>query len=260
MADDLDRLARAHASGDVSRRRVLGLLLGASTTAVLGGTVGERILRSRNGNQALVATTRTAAKGTAPAPVAPLSAASGGDPACTLPNMRRPLNGPGDCPDKRITKQNYTPTFNGCGSAGLAGYLVPDDFDGYSFTPACDEHDRCYGTCNSNKDTCDQNFLRDMNQICDSHFLDYTSGHKDCRDNAYIYYDAVHLIGGGPYDDAQVEACDCCEEFVECVYCFCNDKYYASAVDCTGDCHASLSCFTGICVPADTQDCLQAWR
>lgn len=33
------------------------------------------------------------------------------------------------------------PQSNGCGSAGIGGYIVPD----YKFTSCCDTHDLCYG-------------------------------------------------------------------------------------------------------------------
>lgn len=260
MTDGIDRLAQGHAAGRVTRRRVLGVLLGASTSALVGGTIGDRLLRTAPHSKALDVQTTGRQPGTARTG-APRARAA--DAACPSPNVRRPMNGPNDCPNNRITKSGYTPTYNGCGSAGIGGYLVPDDFDDYSFTPACNNHDVCYGTCNANKDTCDSNFLRDMRMVCEQHFLDFSPAKHDCDENAWIYYRAVQVIGGGAYSDAQQEACDCCEPFTQCVVCGCpdplNPKYYPNATDCTGDCRASLGCFTNICAPADPAECHQAW-
>jgi RHS repeat-associated protein len=61
------------------------------------------------------------------------------------------------CPkSQRRPKPGYKPTFNGCGDIHTR-WIVPQYallWTGY-FTPACNNHDICYGTCNSNKQDCD---------------------------------------------------------------------------------------------------------
>jgi hypothetical protein len=233
----VDRVARARAGG-LSRREALRMLLGASVAAAAGGAVAATVVT--RDHHATTEQVRSKA------PAAPQA-----DSGCD--GTRRPLTGPDDCQGSRVSKQGYTPTFNGCGPAGVGGYVVPDQWDDYVLTPACDNHDRCYGTCGSSKDTCDMNFLNDMRNICQADFGPWNPNRYDCYSASWIYYQAVHQFGGGPYADGQVEGCDCCVR--QCIYCHCNETYYESATACTAECHASLACFSGICVDADVSNC-----
>lgn len=93
---------------------------------------------------------------------------------------------------------------------------VPDSFSTpfgtANFTPSCNAHDACYGTCNSNKATCDTNLKDGVAASCQSAFntpakaTDLTR----CLRIAPEYHWAVRLFGGGAYEDAQKEACICC--------------------------------------------------
>jgi hypothetical protein len=54
---------------------------------------------------------------------------------------------------------------NGCGAAGGASF-PGTGVGGADFTTPCNKHDQCYGTCGSDKATCDQNFLKDLYNQC----------------------------------------------------------------------------------------------
>jgi hypothetical protein len=78
-----------------------------------------------------------------------------------------------------------------------------------SFTASCNAHDTCYQTCNSNKDSCDNDFLNNLMAVCTSH------PPGECRDDCIFwaswYVWAVEEYGDGAYEDDQVGACACCD-------------------------------------------------
>gem|GEM_PF-1217203 len=58
---------------------------------------------------------------------------------------------------------------NGCGSDG-SGW-VPDSYLGeVDFTSSCDKHDRCYATCGSDKDDCDEALKNNMIKECEERY------------------------------------------------------------------------------------------
>ena len=67
------------------------------------------------------------------------------------------------------------------------------------FTPACANHDRCYGA-HQGKAACDTAFLRDMLAICatlpSSGSVNASFTRASCRAAAHLYYKGV-VIGGG---------------------------------------------------------------
>jgi hypothetical protein len=88
---------------------------------------------------------------------------------------------------------------NGCGPNDWRGGLVPNSLPGqFSFKPACDRHDICYGTWGARKSTCDSNFYRDMMYLC--------AGRPFCPTWATAYYSAVYYRGQGAYNNAQRQA------------------------------------------------------
>lgn len=178
-----DELARAVAS-DVSRRRALSLLAGATAATVTGSLVRPRR-----------------------APGAVASAAS--DPGCT--SIRTPYKP--DCP-KHVPKLNYRPSFNGCGPQNGVNVVPNNPLGIGNFRAACNGHDVCYGTCNSGKDTCDREFLTAMVASCAQKYpgngLFDSVGRAYCLQYARIYYTAVSVGGAGAYETAQAEGCDCC--------------------------------------------------
>lgn len=68
------------------------------------------------------------------------------------------------------------------------------------FTPACANHDRCYGA-HQGKAACDTAFLHDMLAICatlpSSGGVNASFTRASCRAAAHLYYKGV-VIGGGP--------------------------------------------------------------
>jgi RHS repeat-associated protein len=69
-----------------------------------------------------------------------------------------------------------------CGSGPSASW-IPDGFFGYDFTPACQQHDDCYGDCKTPKAICDLNLLIGTKSL--------------------LYFFAVSGFGDGPFKDAR---------------------------------------------------------
>jgi hypothetical protein len=146
------------------------------------------------------------------------------------------------CPN-RVPHPGHVPTSNGCGGAGFP--LPPVVPFVQLFTPCCDTHDFCYGTCNSDKGTCDSNFLSCMQNRCVNTYL-FTfppnlTQLSSCLAASYAFYGAVSLAGGSFYDNAQKDACDCCAGDAPCCP--------AGQVMC-GDlcCDPGQTCSSGQCV------------
>lgn len=110
-------------------------------------------------------------------------------------------------------RKDYSPTVNGCGS-GWNTYFVPDmdylsliELAWIDFSKACNEHDKCYGTCGSDKGLCNDMLARDMKQACDK--LTYRPlARYRCHKMADLYKMAVDSLGESPWQDAQDEACE----------------------------------------------------
>jgi hypothetical protein len=169
------------------------------------------------------------------------------------PQPRYPIANLDLCPN-RVPHPGHVPDFNGCGPAGgLISHLIPNrigPFRNVDFTPACNNHDICYDTCNSVKSTCDSNFLSDLRSAClaaypgRSLFSRYMRA--GCDVDAYLYYTAVARGGADAYVSAQKKACDCCAGCEEC----------GGAEDercCQGVCHDA--CPEGQQRNPDTCDC-----
>ena len=113
----------------------------------------------------------------------------------------------------------YEPVCNGCGNRALEKTVpaaVKDHPAGFHFVDPCNAHDKCYGTCGSNRHACDVEFLDHMFDKCpychDPHasfFQQIACG--ACAAIALGYFDLVNSgLGTSAYQDAQVEACSCC--------------------------------------------------
>jgi hypothetical protein len=200
-----DDLAVAAASGRVSRRRVLTLLAG-SFVATAWSAAGPR-----------TATASAATNGRTESPSAQADPCAKGDRVDWTPQCQHP-----------VTKIGYVNSYNGCGPAqGLLQKVLPDFPMGANFRSACNNHDLCYGTCGSNKGTCDSKFQKALQTACAQKF----SGHDPvskiqlgiCSTLADDYWSAVVLGGQGAFDSAQKEACDCCACDTGCDGCsFCD--------------------------------------
>ncbi|WP_420313859.1 hypothetical protein [Bryobacter aggregatus] len=114
-----------------------------------------------------------------------------------------------ECPNRQAHSP-YVPTTNGCGGQdSWSASFIPNSFGPANFTACCDAHDICYGTCNSNKANCDNAFGDCFAGPC-SVFPAGSPLRDQCMQIAALYYSAVVLFGGGPYETSQREACDCC--------------------------------------------------
>ena len=133
--------------------------------------------------------------------------------ACTVPESAYECKCPEGSTEGKKHKKGYVKVPNGCSVPfNLSWKDNPVGLPGCSFKDACDEHDCCYGTCNSNKATCDNAFYGDMMQICTSSCL-YAV--VSCTNWATIYYGAVVAFGGTAYSNNQDLACEkcwCCPE------------------------------------------------
>ena len=116
-------------------------------------------------------------------------------------------------------KPGYKPSVNGCGS-GWSKYLVPDrDYltwfalEDADFGPACDNHDRCYGTCGKDRLECNKKLEDDMKKVCAT--IKDSVCRRRCNSLAELYKNVLDTSASeGPYQDAQDQACDwkpCCE-------------------------------------------------
>ncbi|CAF1252705.1 unnamed protein product [Adineta ricciae] len=127
------------------------------------------------------------------------------------------------CTNQLICEENYCycglnhqnsqqikpPQTNGCGGEGSAWNFIIYSLGGlWGFTPACNAHDECYGTCNNHRDMCDMNFQADMTSIC-SKFLLLPPLFPNCQAWAEVFYLAVHFGGANFFIPAQEQDCNC---------------------------------------------------
>lgn len=162
-----------------------------------------------------------------------------------------------NCPNRRH-HPGAVPSVNGCGPADGID-LVPDTFGIADFTNGCNVHDQCYGTCNSDRLQCDADMADAMRLECTNKYGDSIAMIPllaACYKVADNYKLAVNLFGGGPWETAQKEDCECCHPVPpQAVYCACNDTCYQDAQTCLGECRVTLGCFSGICRPATAEEC-----
>ena len=215
--DWFDRLAR-RAAGDMTRRDAVGSFGGAALLAFLGLRAKPRAAFAAEPGQ-----TR--------------------DPGCA---GTRTFYSAG-CKNP-VPKLNYKPAVNGCGPQNGFNPVPQTPLYMTSFTPACDEHDRGYGTCNRPKADTDAQFLSDMYDICTGAYpvtgLYSLMSYLQCTRSAEIYFLAVSTVGDDPYADGQKEACDCCDECP------------GGGPKCKGECcRRGFVCGKGGCC----QDCQPGW-
>lgn len=97
---------------------------------------------------------------------------------------------------------------NGCGPSGILGLLVPEcPLRLACFTPACNNHDLCYDTCGTSRDTCDAAFHQDMLDICAAGFAEGSGARRRCEVLAYIYWQVVARFGQQFFDRGRQETC-----------------------------------------------------
>ena len=131
---------------------------------------------------------------TPPAPPAPIDWTPAGVPASTIP-------GPAPNPP--------TDPRDGCGSPD---FPFPGGDGSFDMSPACAMHDRCYRRCGVSKESCDQEFASNMQQICqNSGFQILDFGFSFPNYNCSIYSATaegiVRTIGRENYDEGQSRGC-----------------------------------------------------
>lgn len=100
---------------------------------------------------------------------------------------------------------------DGCSIPSAAGILFPDIAAFKStFTPACNQHDKCYSTLGTSYGECDGNFHSNMRSACRSRFnpLFRPVEYAICNDTASKYYLAVVAYGSqyNPLPGIQADA------------------------------------------------------
>ena len=81
-----------------------------------------------------------------------------------------------------------TPVPNGCG-AKAKGDFVPELW----FNSCCQQHDVCYGVCNSDKVVCDAQFYECMKQTCSE--VQNPISRTACKVSAFAFNTAVLELG-----------------------------------------------------------------
>ncbi|KJE93386.1 hypothetical protein CAOG_04179 [Capsaspora owczarzaki ATCC 30864] len=103
-----------------------------------------------------------------------------------------------------LPKQGHKPTSNGCGPASLP--IRAEDMK-FPFTPCCDEHDYCYHTCNSVRDTCDSDFGKCLSQVCDR--VDNDQDRTACDASKDFFLFSTSGFGCSSFLASQQDACTC---------------------------------------------------
>ncbi|KAG2387201.1 hypothetical protein C9374_001533 [Naegleria lovaniensis] len=118
-------------------------------------------------------------------------------------------------PSCKTHRAGFKPRFNGCGPRHseimrLLGSILFD-----SFTPCCNEHDKCYETCGNSRETCDQIMYKCMVNTCNKLYSSSFAKRSWCKLKA----EGIKM-GLKPDSDvtctafasAQQRACDCSED------------------------------------------------
>jgi CXCXC repeat len=127
----------------------------------------------------------------------------------------------------RVSRPGWNPNehFNGCGAAGDPSSQLlakmAQMFAEANFTPACNDHDICYSTCNSVRSACDDKFRQDLIDICVSTYGGFDPRLRRCTEMAGNVSRAVRNHGEDAYNSAQEQACILCCDSGQGA---CNDK------------------------------------
>lgn len=109
---------------------------------------------------------------------------------------------------KRPSVKIQDATVNGCGAEdGWFNSWIEARGEKYQFGPYCNNHDRCYGTCNSVKQSCDLTFLAEMSNSC--RHWNTTEERDACNTWTLRFYIAVDLWGNDAFEAAQKTDCTC---------------------------------------------------
>lgn len=86
---------------------------------------------------------------------------------------------------------------NGCGPDGWKNKAIADkvEWGAVDFGPACDAHDRCYGTWGESQATCDDRFHTALKAACRKTYPTRGFWQLDCYGFAHSYYLGVDTLG-----------------------------------------------------------------
>jgi secretory phospholipase A2 len=103
------------------------------------------------------------------------------------------------------------PTVDGCGTHRQTWNYWYIHWIGntWKFTPICNEHDRCYGTCNTNRAACDNSFCSELDASCKVNWGTDPLDYYTCLDNAKTFCWFIEVLGSGAFIDAQNQDCWC---------------------------------------------------
>ncbi|CAH3027715.1 unnamed protein product [Porites evermanni] len=114
------------------------------------------------------------------------------------------------CPKghKPLANPKHIPSSDGCGSMGIK--LDTTHFAG--FTRCCDLHDKCYDTCNNDRNQCDEDFKSCLDNECLLTGLGNRLPKEEleaCQKSADLMYSGTYALGCMSYKEAQRNACLC---------------------------------------------------
>ena len=220
MSSRFDALTKDLANGMDRRHamRTMGGILGAGVLAYLGigcapdtDPVGPDVLTNHGTGPVKP---RTALSAMAAAAATCSCDGASFDPAsqcCTSAGavQKYPIQDLASCPNRvATTNPGYTGNTQGNG-CGTVARQFPKRFGKANILSACNTHDICYGTCNSDRVACDQAFQANLFAACDAGYAG-TKQLESCKTLAVFYFVAVVSEGIPAYEDAQKLACDCC--------------------------------------------------
>lgn len=99
---------------------------------------------------------------------------------------------------KAVRNRNHVPKSDGCGSVGFE--VASEYLPLVEMTKCCDNHDICYDTCNSGKESCDLEFKRCLYNYCESYKSvnvagdTITKGISDLHAYITFYFTSFHIF------------------------------------------------------------------
>ncbi|XP_028411805.1 group XIIA secretory phospholipase A2-like [Dendronephthya gigantea] len=118
------------------------------------------------------------------------------------------------CPEGSVPlpRPGHVPSSNGCGSLGIK--LDTSMFPG--FEGCCDSHDKCYDTCNEDRDECDELFKECLGAVCQEVKQVRSSDQTQLCDNVSGVMQAAAVgLGCSSFNQAQKSACVCSGHAIE---------------------------------------------
>lgn len=109
----------------------------------------------------------------------------------------------------------FRPEPNGCGSVASGTGWVGQKFLGRVPLDiyVCNPHDTCYSDCETDKQTCDSQWLVNLGAVCRNYFPGNDAGNlrlaEKCIGRGMLYHTAFVLRGQDSWEAAQKEACQC---------------------------------------------------